>query len=301
MAAVLALDLGGTRLKAGLIDANSGDVMAQATAATAGADAEEALRVCEKVAAELLGSGAVAAAALSVPGIVEDGVVTALPGKFDGIEGRDLTGWLQTFAQRVVVVNDAVAYGAGEARFGAGAGHRRVLVMTIGTGVGVTVLQDGHPVAPGPLGAGILGGQIPIDAPDTGPRDTSGRQGTIEARCAATAITAYAAEAGLSAHSVIEVYEAAEDGDAAARAALDVYRSWLARAVVALAHAHSPSALVLGGGPMQHGNPVFTGLQRLVDPQLWAGYSVSLHLAALGDSAALRGLAALSIDQGMAS
>jgi predicted NBD/HSP70 family sugar kinase len=142
-------------------------------------------------------------------------------------------------------------------------------------------------VTPGPLGGGILGGQIPIDDGTRGPRDTNGKRGTIEALCAGRRIVSLAQDFA----SIPEVYAAAAAGDQRATRALDVYRRDLARGLAALAHAHTPSIVVLGGGPLPPDNPVLPGLATLVDDWLWPGYAVTLAAAARGDEAPLLGLA----------
>jgi len=298
---VVAFDLGGTRLKAGIVEAGTGTVAAFTTAATAGLAAAPALKTLEETGAALLDQHDAEAIGLAVPGIVDDGRIVALPGKFEGIVGLDLAGELSDRLNRpVTVVNDAVAYGAGEAYFGAGAGCDRVVVMTIGTGVGVAVLERGRPVAHGPLGGGILGGQIPIADDRTGPTDTNGRRGTIEARCAAASLTAYASAAGLAQATVEDVYAAAARKHDGALAAVEEYRGWLARGIVALAHAHTPEAVVLGGGPITPDAPVLDDLQAQVDEALWPGYAVRVRSASLGDRASLIGLGHLALAQGSA-
>ncbi|MFP5308792.1 MAG: ROK family protein [Actinomycetes bacterium] len=290
---VLALDLGGTRLKVGRVDVGRGRVHDVRTADTAGRSGAAALAVVAEVGrAAAAGAGGVG---LAVPGIVEDQRITALPGKFDGIVGLDLGAWLRdTFGVPAHVTNDAIAYGAGEVRHGAGAGAHRAVVVTIGTGVGVTVYEDGLPTGTGPYGAGILGGQIPISDP-TGPLDTNGRAGTIEARCRAATITHRAAEAGCDATDVPAVLAAARDGDERALVVVDETRRWLATALVALAHAHGPDVVVLGGGAMPADSPVLSGLEDAVNAQLWPGYEVRVRPAALGDHASLLGLAHLTV------
>ena len=297
MTRVLAFDLGGTRLKAGVVSAETGTVGATSSLPTP-ADADSALLVMQNLGRDLLGDDGCQGVGLSVPGLVDDGRVVELPGKLDGIVGRDLRGLLAaTFGASAVVANDAVAYGCGEAVFGAGRGDHRVVVVTIGTGVGVAVLQGGQPVGDGTLGGGILGGQIPISEPD-GPTDTSGRRGTIEARCRAERIVGEANDAGGAYDDVPAVYAAYERGEPAAVEGVERYRRWLGRALVALTHAHTPSTIVLGGGPMVAGNPVVAGLQALVDDAVWPGVAVDVRVAELGDDAALVGLARLHGQEG---
>jgi predicted NBD/HSP70 family sugar kinase len=284
---VLAFDLGGTRLKAGLVHLDEARVEAFAVTPSA-PTAAEALERVAALGASLLRDRSCRAVGLCVPGIVAARSIEALPGKLDGIVGVDLVDWLEKrFAVPAVLANDALAYGMGEAACGAARGHERAVVVTIGTGIGVSVLQDGRPVTPGPLGGGILGGQIPIDDGTRGPRDTNGKRGTIEALCAGRRIVSLAQDFA----SIPEVYAAAAAGDQRATRALDVYRRDLARGLAALAHAHTPSIVVLGGGPLPPDNPVLPGLATLVDDWLWPGYAVTLAAAARGDEAPLLGLA----------
>lgn len=247
----LAADLGGTRLKAGLlVDGAPVDV----AVVEHGRDWLPALR------AAVASSGA-DELALCVPGVVDGGRVVSLPGKLPGLENADLAVLL---GLRVgMLVNDAVAYGVGEAVRGAGAGLSRVVVVTLGTGVGVAVIEDGEPLGRGPLGAGILGGQLPLGGDDG--VDTAGRAGTIEALCRADALAAHG---------------------------IDAYRADLVRALTALCLAHAPDGVVVGGGAARPG--LLDGVEARVRAGLWPGQSVVVRAAALGDAAALHGLGVLA-------
>ena len=271
MTRTLLVDLGGTRLKAGLAGA-----------------APEVTAVVEHggewlpVLRALVGTFAADELALCVPGIVDGGVVTALPGKLPGIVGADLPSLLGLPVP--LVVNDAIAYGVGEATAGAGRGAARVVGVTLGTGVGVAVVEDGRPLGSGPLGGGLLGGQVPIGA---GGRDTSGRGGTFEALCRAQALV----EAVPEAHDVRFAYAALAARDPAALQGFSAYRAALVRGLTALCLAHAPDCVVVGGGAAQPG--LLDGVEEAVAGGLWAGQSVSVRPASLGDAAALAGLAAL--------
>lgn len=282
----LVMDLGGTRIKAGVVEDGRlqrtvvhevGGVVLD-TIASAGKDA--------------LGGAQASDAAMCVPGLVDaHGTLVSLPGKHAGLEGTNIATLLQsTFgAARTAVINDAVAYAVGEATAGAGRGAQRSVVVTIGTGVGVTVIQDGAPVTRGIYGGGILGGFIPI-ADDTDAIDTSGNRGTIESFCAAERIV----EACGGAYATVpEVFEAFARGEQAARDGVERYRARLARALRALASAHAPDIVILGGGPMRAGNPITPGIDATVNEHLFGSYRVRIGLAELGDDAALVGLAHL--------
>lgn len=290
---MLAFDLGGTRLKAGIVDPDAGLVRERRVVPTP-ARAEDALACLSRVGAELLGTTRAAAVGLCVPGLVEAGRIFALPGKLDGIIGVDLgTRLRREFGCPAAIVNDAIAFGLGEVAFGAARKHDRAVVVTIGTGIGVGVYERQRPLGRGPLGGGLLGGQIPAFDDSAGPTDTNGKRGTIEARCAAQRIVDAAVRHGCPAADVADVFAREAAGDAAARAAIAEYRRDLARALVVLAHAHAPEVIVLGGGPMQPNNPVFEGLGTMVQEALWPGYRVGIVTAACGDDAALLGIASL--------
>jgi len=294
---ILAFDLGGTRLKAGLVDSFNGDVERFRVVDVAGVDAERAFDRIAELGNDLTSSAAgdLEAVGLAVPGLVEPpGRIVALPGKLAGIIGRDLSATLSaSFDLRAVVANDAVAYGVGEAVYGAARDHDRAVIVTIGTGVGVCVLQDGMPITTGTLGGGILGGQIPIDDDPGGPTDTNGRRGTIEARCRAQRLIDLACAPDAAPRTVADVYDAAGRGEPTALRAIDIYRQDLVRALVALGHAHTPAVIAIGGGPMHSDSPIFPGLERLVNEALWPGYRTSVVPARLDDHAALLGLARL--------
>lgn len=293
---VLAFDLGGTRLKAGVVDLDAGVVRARRVAATP-LRADAALARVVETGRELLAGSCPRAVGLCVPGLVDAGRIFALPGKLEGIVGVDLQSRLgEAFGAPASVVNDAIAFALGEAAFGAARGRRRAAVVTIGTGIGVGVIEDGRPLGQGPLGGGLLGGQIPVFEDGDGPTDTNGKRGTIEARCAAVRIVDAAQRHGALVADVAAVFAAVRRGDAAARAGIDEYRRDLARALVALAHAHAPEVIVLGGGPMCPGNPVLDGLCEAVARDLWPGYQTAVVAAGCGDDAALLGVAGLAAE-----
>jgi glucokinase len=276
---VLAVDLGGTRIKAGQVhDGVVTDLVAITHGSATLARALERLE-------PLLAQGPVG---VCLPGLIsDDGEIVALPGKLDGAAGFDLRGWLSArTGGPVTIVNDAIAYGVGEALPG------RTVVMTIGTGIGVAVVEDGRPLGRGVLGGGQLSGQLYLS--EDGPPNSAGRAGTIEGWCRAERIVDEAREAGADVDDVPGVFAAAAAGDASALAGLAAYRARLAKAIGSLCLAHGPDKVVIGGGPVQPDGLLLQGLQELVEPYLWPGQQVAVHPARHGDAAALVGLEVLS-------
>ncbi len=288
----IAIDLGGTRIKAGFIAAGGTQVAAPQTVPTP-ADGPAALaRVCDLARAFDLPQKTFLAVGLAIPGLVRDhSTLLDLPGKLPGLVGRDLRAALEdATGHPAIVLNDALAYGLGEVTAGAGRGFERVVVMTIGTGIGVSVMERGAPLGDGPLGAGTLGGMIPIADGDPELLDSNGQAGTIEALCAARRLVDYANAAGGGFTSVPEVFAAHGRADPAARKGVERFRTCLARALVALAQAHAPSAIIVGGGPITFGGPILQGLEARVRTTLWKNHELTILPSALGDAAALLGL-----------
>ena len=284
--AVLAFDVGGTRIKAGVVAGTAIEAFDVAPSQ------DGVLETITALGRTLLGERNDATmVAIGAPGLADGNVITALPGKLDALVGRDLGEFCtSTFGLPGFVVNDALAYGVGEAVAGAGKTGSRVVVITIGTGVGVACLVDGAPVTSGPVGGGILGGQIPI-AEISERRDSNGQWGTIESLCCADRIVD---GCHTTFGSVAEVFQAYGDGDVDALYGVDRYRRALIRALVALAHAQAPDIIVVGGGPLGEDSPVLDGVEERVNAQLFPGYTVSIRPSALGDGAALIGLAHLA-------
>lgn len=90
---------------------------------------------------QLIGLGIGASGPVELPsGIIRNNDTLPL------FSGFDLKEALRTeLGVRVVLDNDAVAAALGEYRFGAGRGHKRLLVVTLGTGIGVSFLDEGQP------------------------------------------------------------------------------------------------------------------------------------------------------------
>lgn len=187
MTAVLAVDVGGTKMAAGVV-AREGVILRQATAPTPpGGDAEALFATLAGVIAEAR-AGAdddeLLACGIGCGGPMVDGLVSPLniPGWRDfPLPARlaDETG-LRTFLE-----NDAKALAVGEGWRGAAAGERSYLAMVVSTGVGGGLVVDGRLLDGVDGNAGHIGHVV---VEPGGAECGCGAYGCLEAEASGTAI-----------------------------------------------------------------------------------------------------------------
>ncbi len=158
---VPALEIGGTHVSAALVDTSSGQRHGR-TVHTAplrsDGNAEELLSAIATCARSLMpGVSADARWGVALPGPFDYrtgvGEFTST-GKFHALAGVDLGAALRTrlgaAVGDIVFSNDAHAFGRGECQAGAARHHRRVMGITLGTGIGSVFLDNGAIVDRGP-------------------------------------------------------------------------------------------------------------------------------------------------------
>jgi polyphosphate glucokinase len=143
--AILAFDVGGSFVKAGLVDAGAGrlagDVLRRATPADAAP--ETVMDLLAAMARELPSDGPVG---LAFPAVTKRGVACTAANIDRRWIGADARGLLEARIRRpVAFLNDADAAGIAEMTLGAGRGRDgTVMVLTLGTGIGSAIFVDGR-------------------------------------------------------------------------------------------------------------------------------------------------------------
>ena len=142
---VMGIDIGGTGVKAALVDTRSGQMTSERVRLPTPQPATPAA-VMEAVKQLQQQLGWTGPAGCGFPGLVKSGRVQRAPNLDPSWVGYDLAGRLEAElkAPRVAIGNDADAAGLAEFKFGAGrdvAGT--VMVITLGTGIGSAVFRDG--------------------------------------------------------------------------------------------------------------------------------------------------------------
>ena len=313
--AVLGLDVGGTKLAAGVVDA-AGDTRSFVVAPTlAGRGPVDGVtRLFE------LGRRAVAESGGDWEQI--DSVGIGCGGPLDDVRGvlvapPHLPGWTdlplahlaeEEFERPAVLANDATAAAAGEHRFGAGRGLANVVYLTISTGVGGGAVVGGR-LYRGTMGNGAELGHITVDCNGrTCPG--CGRDGCLEAYVSGTSIAARAREAlatatraSALAHvenlTATDVAAAARDGDALAAAVWDETTSMLACGVVSIVNVFEPDVVVLGGGVSSAGEQLLAPVREAVRASAMspAGRAAAIVRSPLGDRVGVVGAAAIAFNR----
>ncbi|MGQ9584056.1 MAG: ROK family protein [Anaerolineae bacterium] len=318
MARILAVDVGGTQLRAAVADEH-GHLFSRATMLT---------RASEGLSAVLARIGSVAAEAVAPVGWDRvDAVGVAAPGPLDPVAGvvlgaPNLPGWENVplrdeLARRtgkpVVVGNDANVAALAEHRFGAGRGLRHLIYITVSTGIGGGMIVDGKLL----LGARGLAGEVGhMVLEPLGPRCGCGNRGCLEALASGTAIGRQAREQiGAGAETGIlkfaggvvekvtarEVSQAAQAGDELALALLRRAGYYLGLGIYNLLALLNPEAVVLGGSVMKAGDLLFDPIWETVRAVTPRPYWEALRIvpAELGDDVGLLGALALVLHEGL--
>lgn len=311
-AALLGIDLGGTKIELALGDAGGRPLRRRRRPTEPSGDpAADVARMAADARALLAEAGLrpedVHAVGVSVPGPFDPESGTVLrPPNLPGWDEVPLREWLgDALGRPVHLENDANAAALAEWRFGAGRGSRHLVYLTMSTGVGGGLVLDGRLYRGVRSGAGELGHvQLEWDGEPCG----CGLRGCAEAylggaslarrlRAATPPGSRVAALAGgREAATARHLVAAAREGDAFALAELERFNHYLGRLVAAAVFALVPEVVVLGTIPTAAGEALcFEPVRRQVAAHTWPQLARGLRIvpAALGpDLAAHAALAA---------
>ncbi|WP_327183736.1 ROK family protein [Streptomyces sp. NBC_01334] len=298
---VIALDVGGTGMKAALVGAD-GALLHRARRPTGrerGPDAVVAGIL--DFAAELREHGArqfgepAAAAGVAVPGIVDEANGVAAYAANLGWRDVPLRALLaDRLGAPVALGHDVRTGGLAEGRIGAGRGADRFLFVALGTGIAGAIGVDGRVEA----GAHGFAGEIGhIVVRPGGTPCPCGQHGCLERFASAAAVSeAWAAACGDPEADAADCAKAVVSGDPNAvrvwQTAVDALADGLVTALTLL----DPRTLVIGGGLAEAGETLFTPLRDAVRRRVTFQKLPEIVPAALGDTAGCLGAGLLAWD-----
>jgi len=293
---VVALDVGGTTVKGGLVD-HDGSVMARLRRPTPPHDngPGEVLATILATIDELAGAGPAGAGVRAV-GLVVTGIVDERRGMAVHSEN---VGWRDVPVRSLVERATGLPVGFGhdvragtlaEWRMGAGRGLEDLVFVPVGTGVSAGIVLQGRLIT----GGGYAGEIGHLDV-GHGEPCTCGGRGCVEALASAAAIARrYAAVSGRPVAGAREVAERMVAGDPAARRVWDDATDALALALAWTSVVLAPQAILLGGGLARSGGLLLEPLAQALGRHLGVVRRPRLLPATLEDDAGFLGAALLA-------
>ena len=305
----IGIDLGGTNIAVGVVD-DRHNIIAEASVPTgAFRPAEEMVAdMCRAVEMALDKAGLIAADCASI-GI-------GSPGTCDSEAGTVLRaynlGWFNVpvcqmlhdrFGIPVHLSNDANCAALAEIVAGAAVGRRDMILITLGTGVGGGIIIDGKIYAGMRSMGAELGHTLLVLE---GEHCTCGRDGCWEAYASATALIRQGKRAGAqhpesALHgreelTALDVFQAADAGDAAAQAVIDRWCVYVAAGLTDLVNSLAPEMILIGGGISRQGERLLAPIRAYVAANCFGGHDrtpPAIECARLGNEAGIIGAAAL--------
>jgi predicted NBD/HSP70 family sugar kinase len=280
MSPILALDLGGTHLRAGL--ATASDIVDVTPVGRWPAPRDiTSFRAC--VAEIVAERGKVRRIGLAVPGLTEGTRCRWIP-NLPWLDGEDLADLVP--GAQVALGNDSQLALLAEATHGAAATLTDAILLSIGTGVGSAVLVDGR-IIKGAQGGACSFGWACADASDPGHRN----DGWLERMASGRALDALAAKV-LGAANGARLIAAAREGDSRAQEAIVTPATAIGTALAGAVALLDPQAILVAGGVAESldvlAPPILAAMRRHLPGHL---KGVALRAGRFGSRAALIGSA----------
>lgn len=313
---VVGVDVGGTKIAAGLVDRN-GEIRSQTRMPMASnGSADAGLNAVTSAIDRQFDQDPTARDLIRGIGVCAPGPLDPATGMI--VNPPNVPCWRnfplaaklsQAYNVPVKVDNDANAAALAEARWGAGRGYRNIFYATLGTGIGTGIVFDGR-IYHGRTGSAGEGGHMSIDY--RGPRCNCGKPGCIEVLAAGPAIAKRAraklaaeparasamlalAEGNIELVSSELVGQAYAAGDPLAKEILletiDLLSLWLGNIVDLL----EPDVIIIGGGVASMLRPLFDEIRKRLPDCCINSRSQEIPLlnARYGQDAGIAGGAAL--------
>src|SRR5664279_71415 len=314
----LALDIGGTKLAAAVVDETGAIVAAHRVRNPQGTDGDvlfDALTTAADAALE--SAGTKPGDPRLVPAI---GVGTAAPLDLEAgtVSPVNIPAWrayplrdrlIEHYQLDVGLIGDAVAVAVGEHWRGAARGHANVLGMVVSTGVGGGFVLNGRVVVGATGNAGHIG-HASVDP--NGPDCVCGGVGCLEAIASGTSLATWAVQQGFASRTgtaggtangteavtADEIADAATAGDLIALAAFQRAGAALGLAIAGAVTLLDLDLVVIGGGVAAAGRLLFDPIDAAYSRYAALGFARRPRVvpALLGGTAGLIGAAAVAMD-----
>jgi glucokinase len=294
-----AVDIGGTKIAVGIVT-NDGKVLSRMQAPT---DPERYAAGIDLIGSMLRETASQAGVEITGIGIGSTGPVDPIRGEFGDVDF--LPGWrgkspvkdlASMFNLRVALENDGDAASLAEAGWGAGRNRKRLIYVTVGTGIGGGIILDGQ-LYRGVDGAHPEVGHQVLDP--SGPACSCGFRGCWESLAAGPAMAAwfeshapadYPHRQGITAKRICEL---AREKDVVALQVVEREAYYLGLGLANLINLFTPDAIVLSGSVMKSSELFLDRIRAVIRGgcRFVPAEKTQLTLASLGDDTNLIGAA----------
>lgn len=308
---VFGVDIGGTTVKMGFFE-EDGNLLQKWEIPTRTENSGEAIlpdvadSIKMRMESQGIGKADVLGVGIGAPGPIDaDGVVHAAVNLGWGVfnVSETLSGLLDGIT--VKAGNDANVAALGEMWKGGGQGYKNMVAVTLGTGVGGGIINNGE-ILCGAVGAGGEIGHIHVEDAEEESCNCKNK-GCLEQYASATGIVRLAKrklsesseesvlrEEKLSAKSV---FDAVKAGDKVAEQIAEQFGYYLGKGLAAVAGVVNPEAFVIGGGVSKAGEVIFKYIKPYYKEYVFhAGRDAEFKLAMLGNDAGIYGAAKMVLD-----
>ncbi|RAG81773.1 ROK family protein [Streptacidiphilus pinicola] len=292
---VLALDAGGSRIRAAVLGPDA-SVLHRASAATGAERGPDAVvEALLELAAGLAAQYRPVAAGIAVPGIIDQAAGICTFAANLGWREVPIRQWAaEELGIPVVLGHDVRAAALAEARLGAGRGCRSFLYVRMGTGIAAALVLDGRILVGGHGSAGELGH---LTVRPRGRLCACGKRGCLETVASDPALAGAYSRATGEEVGAEEMWRRAQAGDDVAEWLWDRTVPALADGLAAAVTLFDPRRLVIGGGPAQVGRSCFEPLRAALEKRLAFQTTPEILPAGLGADAGCVGAGLLVLDQ----
>ena len=304
----IGMDVGGTNVKAALVDKNGSIIYSDTVPTRAEMGYEYTIANMIAAVKNLMKES-------KIPKENIDGIGFGFPGQIDCDNGivrlaPNIPGWVnipiadifsKEFELPVKVDNDVRCAALAELNYGAGRGAKNMICITVGTGIGSGLIINGKLVRGASNAAGELG-HIKLQM-NGGPICGCGDTGCLEAFASGPAIVSLAEDyikGGKAAKfkelanpdiSPYVVSEAAKQGDAAAKKIFEIIGTYIGTGLASAVNLLNPEKVVIGGGVADAGDLLFIPIKEALKKRAMPiqGAAAEVVPAELGNTAGVIG------------
>jgi glucokinase len=292
---VLALDAGGTRIRAAVLGPDAA-VLHRASAdpgAERGPDA--VVETLLDLAGELAAEHGPVAAGIAVPGVLDQAAGICTFAANLGWREVPIRQWAaEELGIPVALGHDVRAAALAEARLGAGRGCRSFLFVQLGAGVAAALVLEGRVLVGGHGSAGELGH---LTVRPRGRLCACGKRGCLETVASDAALAGAYSRATGEEVGAEEMWRRAQAGDDVAEWLWHRTVPALADGLAAAVTLFDPRRIVVGGGPAQVGRACFEPLRAALEKRLAFQTTPEIVPAGLGRDAGCVGAGLLALEQ----